>query len=140
MSRNCSLAFLLLLSLSLLQGCLGGRDIEPGTSNNTEIIVLESEGIIRQKQCQERGLVDTMLVLESRDCPACGEAKPILKEVEEEHGVAFEYIDLADEGVLAMEGYGVYAMYTPTVIINCRILIGVHSKEDYSAALEEDVS
>ncbi|MFH1471151.1 MAG: thioredoxin family protein [Candidatus Micrarchaeota archaeon] len=101
------------------------------------VIELTDETAIPPEECEARGLCDMAVVLESKYCAACKKVAPTLDEVENETGISFLRIDLSSsEGAGWTERHGLRVHYTPTVLINCEIIIGTHEKQDYLAALE----
>lgn len=115
----------------------GGNHSDGNASEPLETIHVSSEGSIPLDQCELRGIENKALVLESKLCGACKAAKPILQELEVEHNVQFEFIDLSTpEGMDRMDELGLLVYYTPTTIIGCDIVIGVKSKGEYEALVE----
>jgi len=119
-----------MLLLILLAGC--GQE-SPGTSTSElKTITLASETSIPAESCKERGLSDRVIMLESEYCGHCKIAEPILKEIEQEKGLDFEFLDVSKkEDRAVMEGYGVDIKYTPTLLAGCSVYIGSKSKEEY---------
>ena len=132
MKKNILFMFGVLL-LILLAGC--GQE-SPDTGFKT--ITLDSETSIPAESCEQRGLSDKVIMLESEYCGHCKIAKPILKEIAQEKGMDFEFLDVSNkEERAAMEGYGVNIMYTPTLLAGCSVYIGSKSKEEYLQIIDK---
>ena len=138
LKKGCLIISLFLLVL-MLTGC-GNKDFagNNSTSGSSDFrvedgfIVLNKEGRIPDNLCEERGLEDKIVVLESKYCGACKVAVPIMKEVEEELGADILFLDLSEKADnLRMNGFRVLPHYTPTMLAGCDVYIGVKSKEDY---------
>ena len=76
-------------------------------------------------------------VIHTTGCSACAVAIPRLQELEQELNMSFSYYDLAVENnrqeILDMN---LIPQAVPTVIINCKVYVGVRSKDDYKTAIE----
>lgn len=118
----------------LLEGCKGG-DCQTPTGYTVEkdgTILLDREGTIPCELCEERGLEDKIVVLESKYCGACKVAVPLMKEAGEEAGVEILFLDLSvKEESQKMEGFKILPSYTPTMVAGCNVYIGVKEKEEY---------
>ncbi|MBW2973969.1 thioredoxin family protein [Candidatus Woesearchaeota archaeon] len=114
-----------MILLVLLAGCSQGEE-------TASTITLDSETSIPAESCKERGLSNKIIMLESEHCGHCKMAEPILKEIEQEKGLDFEFLDVSKEDDRAvMESYGVSIMYTPTLLAGCSVYIGSKTKEEY---------
>lgn len=75
-------------------------------------------------------------VIHQAGCSACAIALPRLRELEQELNMSFKYYDLAisneKDAVLAM---GLIPQAVPTVIINCKVYVGVKSKDEYRSLI-----
>ncbi len=135
-----ALACLVLLYFFSNGGIGAKEETKTNESNKTtELVAIEltDEANIPPEECKKRGLYDLAIVLESEYCAACKKVRPALSEVENETGVSFLYVDLSSgEGMAWAEEHGLRPYYTPTVLINCEVLIGAHEKRDYLSALE----
>ena len=117
------LVFLFLFSV-FISGC---------TINNDSIVIDEETTI---PDCSERGLNDKIIMLEAEICSACKLAKPKLQALEEELDVTITYLDISKaEDREILEEYKVMPRYTPTVIVDCEVLIGNKAKEEYKEAI-----
>jgi len=108
--------------------------------NETERILLSSEESIPEDLCEDRGLNDKIIMLESKYCGACKVAHPRLEEAGHELGADIIYLDLSvDEDKERMkEEFRVAPQYTPTVIVGCQVLIGgKYSKEEYVEVISD---
>lgn len=76
-------------------------------------------------------------IIHTTGCSACAVAIPRLQELEQELNMSFSYYDLAIENnrqdILDMN---LIPQAVPTVIINCKVYVGVRSKEDYKTLIE----
>ena len=118
----------------------GTEPTEMNISNDTsnlDFIVLDKEGTIPPELCNERGLNDKIIVLESKYCGACRVAVPRLQELDQELQAGIIFLDLSEEQyVRRMEEFKIYPQYTPTVLIGCDIHIGAYDKEVYRGWIE----
>lgn len=80
---------------------------------------------------------DKVLVVTKTGCPACAKIEPILKEIESEVNLEFEYVNTAKtpqrDKLLEM---GFIPIYVPSVIINCKVHSGALEKEEYLELLK----
>ena|GEM_PF-1583266 len=117
-----------MILLILLAGCSKGGE----NASAITTITLDSETSIPAESCKERGLNGKIIMLESEHCGHCKIADPILKEIEQEKGLDFEFLDVSKkEDRAVMESYGVSIMYTPTLLAGCSVYIGSKTKEEY---------
>lgn len=95
-------------------------------------VLLEDGTILSEARCQ--GL-ESVIVIHGAGCPACAIALPRLRELEQELNMNFSYYDLAveqdREKVLSL---GLIPKAIPTVIIRCKVYVGVYCKEEYRKA------
>lgn len=109
-------------------------------SNNTadlECIILESEYNIPAQQCLERNLSDKVIVLESKYCHVCDAVVPLLREVEQETGSSFIFLDLAEKSDMdRLKTFSIMPKYTPTLVVGCDVYIGLYTKEKYKTIIE----
>jgi thiol-disulfide isomerase/thioredoxin len=102
------------------------------------VILLSTDGTIPTEECIERNLTDKVIMIESRYCGACRVAVPRVKEVEEELGESFIFLDLSKSGDWkAMESFGIRVQYTPTLLVGCDVHIGAYPKEQYKTWIGE---
>tara|TARA_Y100000310_G_C20503412_1_gene725185 strand:+ start:264 stop:692 length:429 start_codon:yes stop_codon:yes gene_type:complete len=100
-------------------------------------LVLDQEGTISEVYCKQRGLSNTILVLESKYCHACKEAVPKIKEAAKELGATVIYLDLAEKAdQTRADNYGVLPYYTPTIIAGCKVYVGGKTKVEYTALIK----
>lgn len=122
-----------MLLLILLAGC--GQE---SSTPSVKTITLDSETSIPTESCKERGLGDKVIMLESEYCGHCKIAEPILKEIAQEKGLVFEFLDVSKkEDRAVMESYGVDIRYTPTLLAGCSVYIGSKSKEEYLQIIDD---
>jgi thiol-disulfide isomerase/thioredoxin len=132
MKKIITLIIFLVLLVFTISSC--GKKTDPGFS---EVITLDHDMILSQSQCSERNLEDKVLMIESEWCGHCATVKPLLKEISEEKNIEISFLDLGkDQEKVA--SYGVNVKYTPTVIINCQVIVGARSKEYYEALIENE--
>lgn len=101
-------------------------------SKNRDVL-LEDGMIIPETRCKA---IPEVCVIHGAGCPACAIALPRLKELEQELGMNFSYYDLAiaDERQKVLS-LGIIPKAIPTVVIRCKVYVGVRSKEEYKGAL-----
>jgi len=114
----------------------------PNQNNiDLELLVLDKEGRITLDACSERGLSGKIIVLESEHCSACKIVVPRLQELEIELGKEIIYLDLSkDEDRNRAKEFKILPKWTPTVLINCNVLIGAYPKEKYKELIENSLS
>ena len=107
------------------------------TSTIIPIITISEAGSFTQEECQELGLENKVIMIESKYCGHCQEAKPIFQEACQEAGVTPEILDISEkEQREQMLAYSVEVKYTPTFIFNCNYYVGGMSKEEYIARIQ----
>lgn len=137
MKKNILIMFSMLL-LILLAGC--SQESKDTSSTAIKKITLASETNIPDESCEQMGLSDKVIMLESEYCGHCKIAEPILKEIEQEKGLDFEFLDVSNkEDRAVMESYGVDIRYTPTLLAGCSVYIGSKSKEEYQQIIDDFV-
>lgn len=99
---------------------------------------LNNNGMMPADECAARGLEKKIIVLESAFCGHCRTLVPKLEALQEEIGINMEFLDLADQSGLdrAKELY-LSTRYTPTVIMDCEIVIGAKDIEYYSKLIDQ---
>lgn len=81
--------------------------------------------------------IPEVVIIEKQGCPACAIAVPRLEELEKELGKEFKYYDLSViEEAQQVKELGLIAQFVPTVVIKCKVFVGVKTKEEYKEALE----
>lgn len=102
-------------------------------NKNTSEITLKDGVIIPPNVCSE---LSKVTVIHQPGCSACAIALPRLQELEKDMNISFKYYDLAisnnREAILAL---GLIPQAVPTVIINCKVYVGVKSKEEYRSLI-----
>ena len=127
-----------MLLLILLAGC--GQESKDASSTAAKRMTLDSETSIPAESCEQMGLSGKVIMLESEYCGHCRIAEPILKEIEQEKGLDFEFLDVSKkEDRAVMEGYGVDIKYTPTLLAGCSVYIGSKSREEYQQIIDDFV-
>jgi thiol-disulfide isomerase/thioredoxin len=132
------MGFLAMVLLSLT-GC---PSPPPNPDNNTtsyfDDYVIKKDGNLPILECNVRKLSGKVLVFHAAHCGACKIAVPILQELEQELNMTFKYYDLdVEEDAAAVRELKLVPYYTPTVIINCKVLIGAKEKGIYKEELEK---
>lgn len=122
---------ILFLSFILLTGC--NEPIIPGDNNTLpNTLLIKVDGSFTWEECQERGLQDMVVMLESKYCNHCQTTLPIFREAATEKGIEPLILDLAEENQRTqMALLGVNVQYTPTFIFGCDYFVGAKSKDDY---------
>ncbi len=104
-------------------------------TNSTGVIIVNDGDII--SDCAERGIEDKILVIHKEGCPACAIAIPRLEELENELNMDFDFYDLAvNEDIEEVLKIGVVPTHIPAVVIDCKVHIGVLTKEQYKNLIE----
>ena len=102
---------------------------------NYEKIILSDGTIIPAQICSK---LQRVTVIHQSGCIACAVALPRLQEIEKELNMSFGYYDLAinneKEAILALN---LIPQAVPTVIIDCKVYVGVRSKEEYKSLILE---
>lgn len=127
-----------LLLLTIVFGC-GNQDFTGQVVLNPDIqvIVISEDGYFNQDECVQRGIKDSVFMLESKYCGHCKKTLPIFKEACDEKGINPIILDLSnDEQRKQMEESGISVLYTPTFIFGCDYYVGVGSKEKYLELLD----
>ncbi len=102
-------------------------------TNQTGEFTLVDGGTVPSDICKN---VPEVTVIHKEGCPACAIALPILQELEKELNITFNYYDLAvSEDVIKVGDMKLPVQYIPTVIINCKVFIGIKDKDAYKQAL-----
>ncbi len=97
--------------------------------DNSEEIILKDGIILAPETC---GLLSKVTVIHQAGCSACAIAIPRLQELEQKLNQSFRYYDLAiDPERQEILNFGLIPQAVPTAIINCKVYIGVRSKEEY---------
>ncbi|UZE93924.1 MAG: hypothetical protein IB618_04170 [Candidatus Pacearchaeota archaeon] len=103
------------------------------SNQNTEDILLKDGMIIPSEKCSQ---LEKVITIHGAGCGACAIAIPRLQELEQELEMEFGYYDLAidadKERILSL---GLIPEAIPTIIINCKVYVGVRSKEQYKEAI-----
>ena len=135
MKRKKLIVFSMVMLVLLSFGC---SQKSPEGASAVKTITLDSETEIPPETCAERGLCDKVVMLESEYCGHCRIAEPILKEIAQEKGLDFEFLDVSKkEGRTVMESHGINVKYTPTLIAGCAVYIGSKSKEEYVQIIDK---
>lgn len=107
------------------------------TDGGSGTLMLEEETEIPEEKCKSQNLKDEILMIESESCSHCAKAEPKLKELEEEMNVSISFIDAStQEGSKKLEDHKISIKYTPTVIIDCEVLIENKDKEEYREEIQ----
>ena len=112
-------------------------EVDINNTNNIDFITLDGEMSIAQNLCQDRNLDDKIIVIESKYCSACRILVPRLKEIEEELGKEFIFLDLSQEcDRNRLSEFKIMPRFTPTILIGCDVYIGVKPKETYKRLIK----
>lgn len=100
---------------------------------NTEKVLLKDGMTLSQEKCSK---LKEVTVIHAAGCGACAIAIPRLQELEQELEREWDYYDLAidsdKEKVLKL---GLIPEAVPTIIINCKVYVGVKDKKEYKEAV-----
>ncbi len=128
-----------ILLLVIVSCCINDTNVKKELNAEINgIITIDKEGKLPDYVCRSIGIENDIIIIHSKYCGACKMALPYLKEIEDEKGLEFNYIDIStDEGRDMLNKMGLYPRYTPTVIIGCDVHIGAYSKEKYEKWIDE---
>jgi len=80
--------------------------------------------------------IPEVVVIYKNGCPACAVAVPRLQELEQELGKNFKYYDLSiTSDAQEVKEKGLLVQFVPSVIIKCKVYVGVRNKEEYKSAI-----
>lgn len=100
---------------------------------HSEDILLEDGMTLDKEKCSQ---LRKVTVIHAAGCGACAIAIPRLQEIEQELNMSFDYYDLAIDGDKEkILNVGLIPEAVPTIIINCKVYVGVRSKEEYKDAI-----
>lgn len=127
----------IILLLLILTACSDNNPEDPNNVTIVPIITISEAGNFTLQECQDRGLENKIVMIESKFCGHCQETKPIFLQACQELGIVPELLDIAEtEGREKMLSYSVQVQYTPTFIFNCKYYVGEMSKEEYKELLK----
>ena len=107
-------------------------------SNSVEVFTISKTGAFSFEECQDHGLGNSVVMIESEYCGHCRETRADFQAACDEVGVSCEFWDLAEkEGLEQLEGRSLMVQFTPTMIFGCSYSIGVSSKEEYLIAMQK---
>ena len=130
--------FVIVIGIYITNSTPEPTEVDINNMNNIDFITLDGEMTIAQNLCQERNIDDKIIVMESKYCSACRIVVPRLKEIEEELGKEFIFLDLSQEcDRNTLSEFKIIPRYTPTVLIGCDVYIGVKSKETYEKLIKD---
>jgi len=94
---------------------------------------LEDGAVLDAEKCAE---INDVTMIHSASCPHCAVAVPILRELEQELNMTFSYYDLSiDKDKETLVSLGMIPTHIPTAVINCKVYVGVRTKEEYKEAI-----
>jgi glutaredoxin len=96
-------------------------------------INLEDGTVLNATDCSK---INNVTMIHSASCPHCLVAVPILREIEQELNMTYAYYDISidkDKEFLVSEG--MIPTHVPTAIINCKVYVGLRTKEEYKQAI-----
>ena len=140
MKRNKLTITLLLFLLVIFISSCGNKENQNNITNNNSstpinTLILGQDQTLSPKQCLERNLNNKIIVFESTYCPHCAKVKLILEEIEQEREIEIIFLNLdKDSGKVA--SYKILPRYTPTVLIDCQVIIGGRDKEFYESLIK----
>ena len=119
--------------LSIL--CLVGAPWSAGCGNSDGVVLKDGLSLVGEP-CSSRGLEDVVLVVHSLRCGACRVAVPILQEIDQElPDREFRFAEVyADADML--EKLELVPDYTPAIVANCKVTIGLKSKQEYLSLIQ----
>jgi thiol-disulfide isomerase/thioredoxin len=109
------------------------------TSPGTDGTIRLTDGMqIGSAVCAQNGISDSVLVFHSPECPACRQTAPILQQIENETGKAFEFIDITSaEGKGRMAQLSMMPDYIPAVVIKCKVYVGYKGKDEFLRLIQD---
>jgi glutaredoxin len=97
-------------------------------------IYLNDGSTLPQDVCQKLGKVT---IIHEAGCSACAIALPRLRELEQEMNMSFDYYDIViDNDKNKLLSLNLMPRAVPTIIINCKVYVGVREKEEYRLAIQ----
>jgi len=101
-------------------------------------IVLDKDKVIDKNICIEKNLDNKIIQLESKFCGHCATVKPILENLAKENNVEITFLDSSDEQDREIiDSYNLQVLFTPTLIIDCKVVVGGQSEETYKDLIKE---
>lgn len=98
-----------------------------------EKIVLKDGISLSSEYCSK---LPKVTIIHAAGCSACAIAVPRLRELEQELNFSFNYYDIAiEQDKESILNLGLIPQAVPTVITNCKVYVGVRSKEEYKEAI-----
>ncbi len=133
-----ALLIVLIAAILAVSGCvseMSGNSTAAGNQTHSarpaQPIILSDGMTLAKDQCASRGIEDMVVVFYETGCPACEQAVPVLREIEKDiPGKGFRFLNLMNDRE-SVEELGLVPSYVPTVVINCRVYVGVRAKEQY---------
>lgn len=96
-------------------------------------ITLKDGITLPQLNCAQ---LEKVTVIHATGCSACAIAVLRLRELEQELNLSFNYYDLViEQDKETILNFGLIPQAVPTVITNCKVYVGVRSKEEYKEAI-----
>ena len=96
-------------------------------------IVLKDRTVIPTEIC---GQLNKVTVIHQAGCSACAVALPRLRGIEDELNLSFAYYDIAiEEKRNDILNLNLIPQAVPTTIINCKVYVGVRSKDEYRSLI-----
>ncbi|MBW2983344.1 thioredoxin family protein [Candidatus Woesearchaeota archaeon] len=129
-----------LILVAITAGCTSD-DPSADNDNRTapaEPLILTEDQELDPTTCQAHGLEGKNVMLESQSCGHCRQAKPILQSIAYDKNVTIDFVDVSTEkGQSYLEDHDIMIRYTPTVIMDCHVLIGSQQRETYERHIGE---
>jgi hypothetical protein len=114
--------------------CVLAGTITSGCGSSTEKgMLLQNGQSLEGEACTSRQIEDVVLVFHWVQCHACVEALPILEEIDRElPNREFRFIEVIQDADV-MEELQLVPEYTPTIVANCKVTVGLKTKQKYLA-------
>lgn len=114
--------------------CLLGAIVASGCGSSTDKgMLLQNGQSLEGEACSSRQIEDVVLVFHWVQCHACVEALPILEQIDSElSDREFRFIEVVQD-TDAMEELQLVPEYTPTIVANCKVTVGLKTKQEYLA-------
>lgn len=118
--------------------CLLGAIVASGCGSSADKgMLLQNGQSLEGEACSSRQIEDVVLVFHWVQCHACVEALPILEQIDRElSNREFRFIEVVRDADV-MEELQLVPEYTPTIVANCKVTVGLKTKADYLAFITE---
>ncbi len=97
-------------------------------------VILVDGSTVPEPTCSK---INNVVIIGRTGCPHCAIGESRLEELEQELGMEFKYYNLAIvEDAQEVKDFGLIVQFVPSVIINCKVHIGVRTKEQYKLYIQ----